>query len=393
MGWNAKPSGGYDIASIEAYENMVQIYNMLASTWTLESICGMLGNIAHESGFNPWRWQSDSVDLYGSKKGYGLAQFTPASGYIYNYGQGIIGYSPNLSTTKVTNGATAEDGYAQIICVDTDRAGKFINRINYCNYYDLSGTYPMSTYKQLTDLKKATIGWLFNYEFPAAEYRDEAHANLRYESAKKCYELLSGVTPVPEPNKGYITTTPTNLILNKGEEKEVIVQASGKWEYSYDDTVITVHSNSRGLIVIANNDVNTTTNINIWLSDNNSAKAIVIVSLNGHEINTPYINISPSSINAKAGETIVFDINSSDSWIFNIGRGGQVTAISENKIAVTVLKSKYKRIVLQVMLKNARNIYDVSVIRVLGGANGVLDNKMPFIYYLKPYYKKRKGGL
>lgn len=48
--------------------------------WTRESVAAMLGNMEHESGINPGRWQSGRVgDL---KAGYSLVQWTPASKYI-----------------------------------------------------------------------------------------------------------------------------------------------------------------------------------------------------------------------------------------------------------------------------------------------------------------------
>lgn len=195
MTWSAKPRGPYGINSAEARGNMVMIYNQLIGTWTLEAICGLLGNMAHESGFNPWRWQNDSVSLTDDHKGYGLVQLTPAYGYVQDYGPGTPYFSPNLSVSTITSGATPQDGHAQIIVIDEDRAGKYLNRVSWCDYYDLSGTYPFANYKQITDLKKAAIAWLFNYEAPAD--RSEAVANERYASAQICYEYLSGKPPEP----------------------------------------------------------------------------------------------------------------------------------------------------------------------------------------------------
>ena len=113
--WHAKPYGAYAIDSTEAKDNMDEIYAQLHNEgWTIEAICGMLGNMVAESGLNPWRWQDDSVSLTSDLKGYGLPQFTPAYGYIYDYGVGVTGYSPNLSVTEETSGATADDGYVTV---------------------------------------------------------------------------------------------------------------------------------------------------------------------------------------------------------------------------------------------------------------------------------------
>lgn len=195
--WHAKPSGGYGFNSQEAKDNMDEIYSLLYDTWTLEAVSGMIGNLMAESGLNPWRWQNDSVSLTAQDKGYGLPQFTPAYGYIQNYGVGTPGFSPNLSVTSITSGATAEDGKAQIIVINEDRAGKYIDRRSYCTYANLSNTYPFSSFKQVNDLWIATVGWLFNYEFPSSEYRTEQAARLRYANSVIAYEYLAGHPPIP----------------------------------------------------------------------------------------------------------------------------------------------------------------------------------------------------
>lgn len=193
MTWYAKPKGAYAIDSAEAQGNMDEIRNLCSSRgWSLEAICGMLGNMVNESGLNPWRWQSDRVNY---SNGYGLPQFTPASGYFNDYGVGTEGYAPNRSTSTTTSGASPSDGYAQIIVIDGDKAGKFLNRQSYCSYWDISSCYPLSAYKQVTDLYTATVGWLFNYEFPADH--SQSVANTRYQSAVTCYQYLSGHDPNP----------------------------------------------------------------------------------------------------------------------------------------------------------------------------------------------------
>lgn len=199
MSWQAKPSGGYGVNSEEWKANLIEIYNQLGGTWTMEAICGMAGNFQTESGMNPWRWQSDSVSLTDSKKGYGLPQFTPAYGYINDYGKTAYGYSPNLSTTSITEGATPEDGMAQLVVIDGDLAGKFLNRTSYCKYADISSCYPMSSFKQVKDLWVATVGWLFDYEFPASQYRTYQAALRRYDDSLACYQYLTGEHPDPDP--------------------------------------------------------------------------------------------------------------------------------------------------------------------------------------------------
>lgn len=205
MTWYAKPNGAYSNSSNEAHENWKEIANFCVNEngWTLESCCGMLGNMGGESGWNPWRWQSDSVSLTDEYKGYGLVQFTPAYGYINNYGVGVTDFSPNLSVTSISKNATPKDGHAQLIVINEDRAGKFLNRSAYCKYADISTCYPFSEFKKVTDLWIATIGWLFNYEFPAEENRTEEKAKKdRYSQTLICYNYLkeNGFTSGLIPN-------------------------------------------------------------------------------------------------------------------------------------------------------------------------------------------------
>jgi len=203
MSWSAKPSGGYGISSNEAIGNMQEIVNLLGDSWTIEAMCGMMGVMYGESGMNPWRWQNDAVDMTSTTKGYGLMQFTPAYGYINNYGVRIDYFAPNLSVTEVTSGAAPTDGRAQIYVIDNDVAGKFINRSSWCDYYDISGFYPLSTYKKQTDLYGCTVAWLFHYGGGAN--MSESVAALRYDYACTIYEQLTGYEPTDpdSSNNGY----------------------------------------------------------------------------------------------------------------------------------------------------------------------------------------------
>lgn len=202
--WYAKPRGAYGINSDEAKNNMFEIYNVLKDEFTIEAICGILGNMNGESGYNPWRWQGDRVNR---RNGYGLVQFTPASGYLNDYGTTYPGFAPNLSVAGQTSGANASDGNAQTCVIRDDAAGKYLDRRSWCDYYDLSNTYPFSKFKQITDLKEATIAWLFNYEAPAD--RSESVANSRYGWATQCYEIITGETPPTPPTPPYPPVPPT----------------------------------------------------------------------------------------------------------------------------------------------------------------------------------------
>lgn len=215
MSWHAKPSGGYPVGSTEWEDNIQMIYSMLSDTWTLQAISGMCGNLQAESGLNPWRWQSDSVSLTDKYKGYGLPQFTPAYGYIDNYGQGVSGYAPNLSVSTITQGASPTDGQAQIIVIDTDKAGKYLNRSSYCSFADIRGLYPFSNFKVCTDAWLCTVAWLYDYEFPASQYRTEAQAKARYNNTIAVYQYLVGSAPPDPPDPPYPPEPPEKHTKNK----------------------------------------------------------------------------------------------------------------------------------------------------------------------------------
>lgn len=184
----AKKYGGYARTSTEAIANAQEIYSILFyAGWTLNAVCGVLGNMGAESGYNPWRWQNDEVGLStGSpwtNKGYGFTQFTPASKYIdSDNAKSILGYAPNFAD-KVGN---ASDGSAQIT---------FLN--DFADYYPTT-TYPI-TYAAFkvsnSTPEQLALVWLYNYERPKDP---TASASARQENARYWYNLLGGSEP-PTP--------------------------------------------------------------------------------------------------------------------------------------------------------------------------------------------------
>ena len=186
MTWFAKAKGAYAETSDEAYQNALEAYSLLSSRgWTLQAFCGMWGNVGHEGGYNPWRWQSDNVPpTTGSpwtNKGYGFTQFTPGGKYINDSrAKAMSGYAPNFSN-KTGN---ASDGYAQMQFVD-----------EYADYYPTT-KFPLTyaEYKQATQpVTTMTEIWMRNYERPGSY----STLPTRQASAEYWYQKLSGVTPEP----------------------------------------------------------------------------------------------------------------------------------------------------------------------------------------------------
>lgn len=201
MAWNAKPSGGYDVYSVAGITN-INMFRTAFSTWSVEAIAGMLGNVQAESGLNPWRWQGDS---YAVNRGYGLFQYTPASGYI-----ALSGTTPNLSTTSITSGATPEDADRQIQAFRTNELGKWIDGAwrNYWDTFEYAALYNYRTqclndwghgtgisiaeFSECQDVYAATFLFLACFEGPLVPNID-----VRNRNAKTMYRILTGQDPEP----------------------------------------------------------------------------------------------------------------------------------------------------------------------------------------------------
>lgn len=211
--WFTKKTGGYSKTSSEALNNAEVIYGVLDSLgWTLNAVCGLLGNLDVESGYNPWRWQSDEVlpkgsELLSSKShGYGLVQFTPAKNYALNsVAQSITGFGVNYSDEE----GSKDDGTAQLHFVDGDTLGGYIS----------TSGYPLSytQYKRSTQSPEYLAKtWLHNYERPASYSSESSRAS----TARYWYTKLSGVTPPTPP-------TPTGYTVT------VLLQGGNGWVTPY----------------------------------------------------------------------------------------------------------------------------------------------------------------
>jgi len=74
-------SGNRYLTLEEMQSNAQYIFNYLTAVgWTVNAVCGVLGNMQTESTINPAIWQSlDEGNLSG---GFGLVQWTPATKYL-----------------------------------------------------------------------------------------------------------------------------------------------------------------------------------------------------------------------------------------------------------------------------------------------------------------------
>lgn len=207
--WYAKPRGAYNLTGDEAKANMAEIANyLLAQGYTSAAIAGVIGNVYGESGLNPWRWQSDTVN---ENAGYGLFQYTPASDYIDDCAD-VEGYAPNLSTTDQTDGAEPSDGIAQVVVFDTNKLSKWVStcwrpywdKQEYPELYAMRQTIltnygngtrlSIEQFKTIDNVQYATFAFLACFEGPAVP-----NLQVRVEYANIANEYLFGETPPPQP--------------------------------------------------------------------------------------------------------------------------------------------------------------------------------------------------
>lgn len=79
--WGDEQNSAHYLTMDQMKVNATYIFNALIDKgWTINAICGLLGNTQSESNHNPGLWENLSVG--NTSKGYGLVQWTPATKYI-----------------------------------------------------------------------------------------------------------------------------------------------------------------------------------------------------------------------------------------------------------------------------------------------------------------------
>lgn len=208
MAWHNKNQWGYLRSSQEAKDNAEMVFDILWSLgWKTAAICAMLGNVEEESGYNPWRWQSETVLPSGDSRigvicgsntahAYGLCQSDPAANYIYrDISQSSQGYGPNYSNQSGSpNDGTAQMHYLDWVCREyTDGScGGWRN--------DYLSSIPFNIFSVQDDTSQYTIAQLTKifhdgYERSA---RWAQSGSTRIAAAEYWYDYFSGYVP-PEP--------------------------------------------------------------------------------------------------------------------------------------------------------------------------------------------------
>lgn len=94
----ATHSGNYYLNTEQMKDNARYIRDYLTPRgWSINAVCGMLGNMETESTINPGIWQN--LDEGNTSLGYGLVQWTPATKYL-NWCDDR-GYNPSTLSTAL----------------------------------------------------------------------------------------------------------------------------------------------------------------------------------------------------------------------------------------------------------------------------------------------------
>ena len=75
--WVVKESAPLNMTEMKINANIIREILMVNGDWTINAVCGVLGNLEAESTINPGRWENDIVNNY--QAGFGLAQWTPST--------------------------------------------------------------------------------------------------------------------------------------------------------------------------------------------------------------------------------------------------------------------------------------------------------------------------
>ena len=176
MSWTYKISNRPNpLTQSEMEGNAEEIYGQLYNYgWTVNAICGVLGNMQWESYINPAQTQNYHEINYTSG-GYGLVMWTPAS---------------NITEWLRANNHSLFSGYWQVYAVANEPNGQ--------QYYP-TGEYNLS-YEEFkhSGMSPADLASAFmkNYERPRAS---DAHEQERRDYADDWYRYLMGTEP-PEPS-------------------------------------------------------------------------------------------------------------------------------------------------------------------------------------------------
>lgn len=172
----AKWHNGYQVWLTEgqALENAQLAANrLLKKKWDKKAICGVLGNMRHESSLNPNMYEFGYG--WGADRGFGLVQWTPRSKYW------------NWAVSKGYKESALRNGEAQMDRIDYE-ASQGIQWISTYNYPESFAAFRSNKNNRSVDYLTQAFTW--NYERPLAS-AGQGSMPERQAFARKCLDKLN----------------------------------------------------------------------------------------------------------------------------------------------------------------------------------------------------------
>lgn len=207
--------------SLKNAQQVVNYYYKEGSDWTKESICGMLGNMRHESSLNPNMYEYGYT--LAQDRGFGLVQWTPRSKY-WNW--------------AVKQGLNPDKAESQLARIDFEVG----NNIQYiANGHQLrygKGTkynFSFVSFRKNTEslsVSQLTEAFMWNYEGPSYSAGTKSLAE-RSAFANKCFTQLVWTgdhvpdpdpdpEPEPEPTDPPKENPEYDIVYNLGDLKDFL---------------------------------------------------------------------------------------------------------------------------------------------------------------------------
>ena len=170
MAWVVIEGTGKYLTRAQMENNAVEFNAYFAGKYTLESICGMLGNIQRESTLNPGIKQTASAS-----SGWGLIQWTP---------------STNLTHYAGAQGRDWKDGSLQCQLINAEVLEGYGGQWIPTKKYPYTGL----QFSQLTDVEEAVRAYCFERERAGVVALEQ-----RIDNGRNWFEYLSGAPAPPKP--------------------------------------------------------------------------------------------------------------------------------------------------------------------------------------------------
>lgn len=166
--------GNFWLSQTEMETNASYIWFYLENLgWTINAVCGMLGNMQTESSINPGIWQN--LDEGNLELGYGLVQWTPATKFL------------NWCTANNLPPGEMNSNLDRILWEVTNNEQWIPTTAYNYSFYDFT---------QSTDTPyNLGLAFLACYERP-----QDPNQPIRGTQASEWYTYLSGITPPNPPS-------------------------------------------------------------------------------------------------------------------------------------------------------------------------------------------------